>query len=330
MSNNKTVIITTAAIRETAPTVPTPSLPAIPHLPPPDQPKVAPKRSPNSWPIVTPPVAVGAVTEASTGSINATLQPQSTTAFSLQEHNTPFLPQAGSVPATGSIHGSAFRSTQEPGVTVTKAIAGPLSSSFGGPVLHAGSPNADALDRPQQKAVSSTTPQSNQIDFSAKRAFNQQYQTAPPLSASSIAVAGGSQTVSVNGALTTVNAIPSDQSPIEKLPLALPSHLPVLSMVSSARKTLAIDTSGTLFLSTDSGISWLCVPAQWTGRAQKLRLILPPSQTVAKDNGSSLDAHTGAMIMSGSIAQTRPSVFELTIDTGVIWTSTDGQTWKQK
>jgi hypothetical protein len=41
-------------------------------------------------------------------------------------------------------------------------------------------------------------------------------------------------------------------------------------------------------------------------------------------------ARAGAMIMSCSIAQTRPSVFELTIDAGVIWTSTDGQTWKQK
>jgi hypothetical protein len=37
-----------------------------------------------------------------------------------------------------------------------------------------------------------------------------------------------------------------------------------------------------------------------------------------------------AMGMSGSMASAHPSVFELTTDAGVIWTSTDGQIWKQK
>jgi hypothetical protein len=240
------------------------------------------------------------------------------TAFSFQDHNTTSRPQTSPVPTTGLIHGSAYRSIYEAGGAVTTAITSPIR----GPVLKANPANADAVNHPHQKDASTATLQNNQIDFSAKHSFDRQYPAAPLLSASSIAATGTSQTVTVNGAMTTVDVIPSEQFPLEN---KLPSNLPVLSIVSSAGQTLAIDTNGALFLSKDRGISWQSVPAQWKGRAQNLRLA-PPSQAVE----SSLAPHTGPTIMGGSIAQTQLSVIELTNDTGVVWTSTDGQTWKQK
>jgi len=329
ISNDETVI-TAAANPKT--TLPSPTPLVFPHLSPPDKLKPAPARTPNSHTAGTPSAAAfGAVTEASTGSLNGPLQAQSAPVLSLQDHNTVFLPHTGPVPTTGSMHGSAFKSTDQPGSAETKATTGSLASPIGGPILRADQVNADAVNHPQQKTVSPVELQNNQADLPTQRAFSQQYRTAVPVPSAPLttAIAGTSQTVNVNGAMTTIDVTPSDQPLTEnRLSPTLPSHLPVLSIVSKAQQMLALDTSGTLFFSKDFGVSWQSVPAQWTGRAQKLRLTPPPSQAVAKDPNSSPAAHTG--VIAGTIAQSQLSVFELTIDTGAIWTSADGRSWKQK
>src|SRR5271154_6109518 len=53
----------------------------------------------------------------------------------------------------------------------------------------------------------------------------------------------------------------------------LPSNLPTLSVVSTARKILAIDTRNTLFFSEDGGLHWKAIPSPWQGRAVKVDLI---------------------------------------------------------
>ncbi|RSL15613.1 hypothetical protein EDE15_1104 [Edaphobacter aggregans] len=332
ISNNKTVITTTAADPKTSPTLPSLTPLAVPQPSPPDKLKPTPARTPNSYPAGTPSAAAfGAVTEASTGSLNGPLQAQSAPVLSLQDHNTIFLPHTVPVSTTGSMHGSAFKSADQPGSAEKKATTGSLTSPIGGPILRADQVNADAVNHPPQKTVSPVELHSNQADLPTQRAFSQRYRTAAPVSSapSTTAIAGTSQTVNVNGAMTTVDVTPSDQPLTEnRLSPTLPSHLPVLSIVSKAQQMLALDTSGTLFFSKDFGVSWQPVPAQWTGRARKLRLTPPPSQAVAKDPNSSPTAHTG--VVAGTIAQSQLSVFELTIDTGAIWTSTDGRSWKQK
>jgi hypothetical protein len=63
---------------------------------------------------------------------------------------------------------------------------------------------------------------------------------------------------------------PLDQIQINVSENPLPSHLPVLSVASSAHQKLALDTQNTLFLSSDDGRSWKIVPAQWQGRAVRV------------------------------------------------------------
>jgi hypothetical protein len=53
----------------------------------------------------------------------------------------------------------------------------------------------------------------------------------------------------------------------------LPSKLPILSMVSSAHRILAIDTNNAVFFSDDDGTTWNAVPAQWRGRAVTVSLV---------------------------------------------------------
>jgi hypothetical protein len=84
--------------------------------------------------------------------------------------------------------------------------------------------------------------------------------TAPP------AIVGGiAQPLEVRNA-TPVAAL----SPITQHPL--PSHLPALSIVSSAQRILAIDTRNTLFFSDDAGNHWKTIPSPWEGRAVKVEL----------------------------------------------------------
>ena len=100
----------------------------------------------------------------------------------------------------------------------------------------------------------------------------------------------------------------------------------MLSIVSNAHRQLAIDTAGALFRSDDAGVTWLPVPAQWTGRAVKVALLPSPNpHPFARSAGS----------LAGPIDAAKPSTlpsstFELTTDAGDLWTSPDGQVWKRK
>jgi hypothetical protein len=333
-SNNKNAIATTAEIQKTE--LP---LPAASTIPPPAQPKQAPARTTNNRLSITPSaVTPRALKKANAENIDGASQLGSLNVLPLQnrnDRNNLFLPHAGTVSGTDSIHGSAYRSTSESHEAVTHTM--PAPAAIGGPVIsgaaiQAKSANAEVVNRFQQGLVSA--PESNQVALPAKRPANPQYQaaTAPPLlEPSTAAVAGIGQTVEVAGAAYTVDAAPSGQpQTVKRLP-RLPSNLPVLAIASNVQHiTLAIDTSGTLFLSED-GLSWQTIQARWTGRAVNVRLASSPSQpAAAKDNQSSNTSLGRTMSMGGAIASPHLVVFELTSDAGVVWTSTDGHAWKQK
>ena len=92
---------------------------------------------------------------------------------------------------------------------------------------------------------------------------------------------------------------------------ALPSGLPAVSTVTARNRTLALDGSGSVFLSEDSESRWESVAKQWTGRAVAVRVQPAPG------------ANDGA-------TPATPAIFEIVNDQGQIWISTDGRIWKAK
>jgi hypothetical protein len=107
----------------------------------------------------------------------------------------------------------------------------------------------------------------------------------------------------------------------------LPSKLPASSIASAGQTMLAIDRSGSLFRSQDSGATWEPVTKQWTGRAVIVRRSAEPISTAPAPPGAQAEP-AGA---SGSGAASRLSaVFELLNDQSQVWRSTDGITWTAK
>jgi hypothetical protein len=90
--------------------------------------------------------------------------------------------------------------------------------------------------------------------------------------------------------------------------VALPNGAQALSVASGAGRTVAVDTSGALFLSEDQGKHWTPVATQWTGRA----VLVHNLQAGTKD----------AALQVLPIAR-----FELVNDKLQSWTSADGKTW---
>jgi hypothetical protein len=109
----------------------------------------------------------------------------------------------------------------------------------------------------------------------------------------------------------SVRSLAAQPATAKPLP-PLPTNLPTLSIVRRAGLTLALDTAGALFRleaaasnSAASAAIWHLIPTQWSGRALTLRLAPQPAATAAN------------------------VAFQLTTDTGLIYTSTDGQTWQR-
>lgn len=110
---------------------------------------------------------------------------------------------------------------------------------------------------------------------------------------------------------------------------ALPSGLPAVSTAISRHCLLAIDTAGELFWSEDFGSHWAHVDQQWTGRAVTVRLRRDvKGNAVAAPAVSSVEQKSSA---NGVEAVSTPAtIFEIVNDSGKIWMSRDGKTWKMK
>jgi hypothetical protein len=93
---------------------------------------------------------------------------------------------------------------------------------------------------------------------------------------------------------------------------SLPSHLPIASSIAKGAKTVAIDTGGAVFVSRNRGKHWDSVAAIWPGRAVRVSLV----ESADEGRGGAPQANA------------KPPVFRLATDTGAIYTSTDGKTWK--
>jgi hypothetical protein len=126
----------------------------------------------------------------------------------------------------------------------------------------------------------------------------------------------GAQTQAVE-ITASAPSIQTDSASVAAIAASLPSHLPVASSVSFGERILSLDGAGSLFLSRNAGKSWKKVHLQWSGKAVRVDHI-PPEAAAAKTTTET------------SGLQSAPSVFQLTTDSGVQWTSKDGTRWRQK
>jgi hypothetical protein len=97
--------------------------------------------------------------------------------------------------------------------------------------------------------------------------------------------------------------------------IAVPSGLPVASIVSLGKRLLSLDSAGNLFLSRNGGKKWKKIKPQWAGKAVRIE-----STTEAR-GGASVNAKDE---IGGANEQV---VFQLTTDAGSTWSSKDGFHW---
>ena len=106
----------------------------------------------------------------------------------------------------------------------------------------------------------------------------------------------------------------------------LPSGQPAVSSASANHRALAIDKSGELFLSEDSGVTWHKVKRQWDGRA----ILVRRHASAIDTTGATPTPETGENPTTlGSLSQPE-TVFELVNDQGQVWISEDGKTWTER
>ncbi len=181
----------------------------------------------------------------------------------------------------------------------------PLKARTSNPVvIQPPPPAAPPLTAGLQQGIYGGTGQTN---------LNQNYVEAVPTANATLASKSAAPAAAKPAATAAVARAARQQLP------TLPSHLPTLSTIANAHHTLAIDTAGALFRSEDSGVTWLPVLTQWKGRATRLTLTTP----------ATLNTLSAAKIAADQ-RSTPPPTFQLTTDTGALYTSPDGQTWRLK
>jgi hypothetical protein len=131
------------------------------------------------------------------------------------------------------------------------------------------------------------------------------------------------------GALTQTVSVEADNAPREtpaqasadtlSLDSKLPAGAAAIARVSIGNRILSADTAGNLYLSRNAGKSWKKVKPKWPGKVTQLALI---------------PVHDQAASQTIEVTQPNPAPqpqhFELTTDTGAVWTSEDGKHWRPR
>jgi hypothetical protein len=108
----------------------------------------------------------------------------------------------------------------------------------------------------------------------------------------------------------------------------LPNGLTAVSTVSALHRLLALDTSGALFRSEDSGATWTVIPQQWQSRALEVRIHAStadksfPASSASTDQAKTNQSKTD----KAKLLVAAPS-FEIVTADGSTWISTDGAVW---
>jgi hypothetical protein len=248
-------------------------------------------------------------------------------------------------------------------IAASPAVTGGMIGAAVTPILASPPPSPQRMAAPEaqpQRAVAGR----NSASFAAlapesKSAANKSLaprsSTAAPLVASQAAAPGFSapsnadslQVTDANSAITTINAESVEALPLEgrsnraartrQKSAPLPSALAVASSVTAAGRTLALDAAGALFLSTDSGAHWTSIHPQWQGTAvavaaapslQSYTFVQPqaPSQSQQQMPAT---ASAGASLPSSQMPVPAQQ-FQLTTNSGAVWTSADGLFWQRR
>ena len=310
----------------------------IPATPPPAQP-ASPKPTPTESPeksATNAPIHLDAAKSTAAASFHGSAGPQPPRAYAAGLGGAP-APSTELKTATVSRQSSAGMTRSYGFAAATSPpVAAPIGGAIAGPLPQPTALATDAL-ADQAAANNAPTPARPAPSAAILHSLNQQYSAAPPLqpakpAATAALPAPAADTVSVSSASAQLETESAPSAGLissasfgslqankarlaKKTQPELPSHRPVLATAASARQQLALDTAGSLFRSQDAGVTWQPVPVQWTGHAVKIALTSspnPPATAAAKSSPA------------------QPPIFQLTNDAGQLWTSPDGQSWKQK
>jgi hypothetical protein len=128
-----------------------------------------------------------------------------------------------------------------------------------------------------------------------------------------LTVGAASQTVEVYAASP---AIETSTASVASVPVAeLPSRMPPQTTVMLGKRALSLDSAGTLFASNNAGNSWRKVKPQWMGKVVRIELA-----------NTDHDLHP----RKKAGAEKEQGVFQLTTDSGAVWTSDNGTHWRAR
>ncbi len=213
-----------------------------------------------------------------------------------------------------------------------------VGSPIGGPVAQApplqGQRNNPLSDKQAQTAVLQSQDQLFSQQATAPRSSSEPSQSDIQHSANqTVTVAAAAPVLQTESAVVSASVTSLGNAVRAKsMGAPLPSKLPAASTISNGHETLAVDSAGDLFVCEDACIRWRRVAHQWTGKAIKVSLVSPASMLQAVP-GKTLSAGATA---SANLETAPPAAvaqrvgFELTTDTGAIWSSPDGLVWKQR
>ena len=173
---------------------------------------------------------------------------------------------------------------------------------------------------------------------------------APQAKSNRPASADSAETVTVSGSPLALQvdsaSVSTDQLSMKTIPPAkpddkmLPSHEQVVSVAARGERVLAVDAKGTVFVSQDSGHNWTLVMPYWVGKAVRVTLSQRSSTTHSyalsdKANDAATPYATNApaeakKARSAPSAPVEATPFQLTTESGQVWVSTDGLTWKER
>jgi hypothetical protein len=211
-----------------------------------------------------------------------------------------------SSPAAASVAGPSSRGETKP-VQKPFGIGGPLATNN---VFQQQAPDQqelaqDQLHNTRYSAQSAGVGGANGALVSAGRA-DAQNKAAPSAGAPAPSREAMMQAAAKSSLATSTDDVALDKKKIT----VLPSGMSALSVATAQGRTVAIDLSGSMFLSEAPQGKWKPVATQWAGRAVLVRARQTQSQAEA--------------------SSAQPVLFELVNDSNAIWVSSDGKTWGAK
>lgn len=207
----------------------------------------------------------------------------------------------------GALHGSVF------GGLAGAGVGGPIARGNQSPFAQGKALNGSDKDVAQAAAAAPALAMPAPAASPQPPVLNAQAQQPPASAAKPVPRTNDMVTVNAGGMeMGTTNSSASttlDTEAVVSLP-RLPSHLGIASTITHGDQVLALDTAGTLFVSTNGGRQWKRVAAQWPGRAVKVELAslsAPAKQPSSffldgNDSGSALSTLSTKSLAGASVS----------------------------